>query len=502
MGAWDTLSKVGVGRARRVPRRVGLALGVALLVLVSPGGCSVVPPAATSPEIMYSSSRAPSGLSLDGSTVDGTITVYVDAQSSYAAVAFYVDDPEMAGQATAVGSSAPFQMVLDTGTLPNGTNSLTVDVTIGNGRSETEVVSNARFTVTNKATGTNAAPTVDAGLDQTVTLGTAVALDGRVGDDGLPSGRLSVAWSKVSGPGSVSFDDVAAASTTATFSAAGIYTVRLGAGDGALNSSDDAHITVTPLPPSVSVPRPDHVVVVIEENHVYTDIYGSRSAPYMTSLADGGALFTESYAVGHPSEPNYLDLFSGSNQGVTDDSCSHTFTTANLAGALIDAGFSFGAYSEDLPSVGSTVCRNKKYARKHDPWVNWPSIPGSAQMPFTSFPTDYSTLPDVLFVIPNLDNDMHDGSIARGDAWLQNNIDAYAQWATTHNSLLIVTYDEGSDSNDRIFTVFYGQNVTRGSYSEHIDHFDVLRTLEEMYGLSPMGASSSATPITDVWTNR
>lgn len=212
---------------------------------------------------------------------------------------------------------------------------------------------------------------------------------------------------------------------------------------------------------SAGVPRPDHVVIVIEENHVYTDIYGNRSAPYMTSLADGGALFTQSHGVEHPSEPNYLDLFSGSNQGVTDDSCPHTFTTPNLANALIDAKFTFGAYSEDLHSAGSTVCSHLKYARKHDPWVNWPSIPGSTAMPFTSFPSDYSTLPDVSFVIPNLDDDMHDGSISRGDTWLQTKIDGYAQWAKTHNSLLIVTYDEGVGSNQRIYTVFYGQHETR-----------------------------------------
>jgi len=250
---------------------------------------------------------------------------------------------------------------------------------------------------------------------------------------------------------------------------------------------------------STGVPRPDHVVIVIEENHVFSDIYRSSSAPYMTGLADAGALFTQSRGVEHPSEPNYLDLFSGANQGVTNDSCPHTFTTPNLANALMNAGFTFGAYSEDLPAVGSTVCSHLKYARKHDPWVNWPSIPGGTQMPFTSFPSDYTSLPDVAFVIPNLDDDMHDGSVAQGDAWLKANLDGYAHWAKTHNSLLIVTYDEGVGSNQRIYTVFYGQHVKQGSYGESIDHFDVLRTLEAMYALSPIGASASATPITDVW---
>src|SRR5262245_37258153 len=82
-------------------------------------------------------------------------------------------------------------------------------------------------------------------------------------------------------------------------------------------------------------PTPDHVVIAIEENRAYSQIIGSSAAPYINSLATQGALMTNSFAIEHPSEPNYLDLFSGSNQGVTDDSCPHTFSTPNLGGELI-----------------------------------------------------------------------------------------------------------------------------------------------------------------------
>jgi len=74
------------------------------------------------------------------------------------------------------------------------------------------------------------------------------------------------------------------------------------------------------------VPTPAHVVVVIEENHGYSQIIGSPQAPYINTLATQGALFTKSYALTHPSQPNYLGLFSGSTQGITDDSCPHTFS--------------------------------------------------------------------------------------------------------------------------------------------------------------------------------
>src|SRR5258708_7977000 len=258
-----------------------------------------------------------------------------------------------------------------------------------------------------------------------------------------------------------------------------------------------------------SIPRPDHVVIVVKENHSYAEIIGSVNAPYINSLAQLGASFTNSFGITHPSEPNYLAFFSGSTQGVTDDGCTYTFGTPNLGRLLLDATLTFGGYSEDLPSIGSTVCSNLKYFRKHNPWVNWqldisPSIndlPVSVNMPFTSFPADYASLPTLSFVIPNQDDDMHDGTILQADTWLMSHIDGYVQWAQTHNSLLIVTWDEDdSSSNNHIPTIFAGPMVRQGQYSESINHYNVLRTLEDMFGLAYAGQSGSANPILDCWT--
>ena len=255
-----------------------------------------------------------------------------------------------------------------------------------------------------------------------------------------------------------------------------------------------------------AVPRPDHVVIVVEENHSNSAIIGSSAAPYINALAGRGASFTNSFAIEHPSQPNYLDLFSGSNQGVTDDSyITRRFTTPNLGAGLIQAGLSFGGYSQGLPAVGSTVESSGDYRSKHNPWLNWQGsptngIPAAANMPFTSFPADYSQLPTVSFVIPDMQNDMHDGSVAKGDTWLKSNLDGYVQWAQSHNSLLIVTFDEDDFlGNNQIATIFVGPMVQAGQYGETIDHFDVLRTVEDMYGLPYAGASAQATTITDVW---
>src|SRR6478672_4623797 len=136
--------------------------------------------------------------------------------------------------------------------------------------------------------------------------------------------------------------------------------------------------TATSSSAASSMPHPDHVVVVVMENRSFNEIIGSSQAPYINELAGGGALFTQSYAVTHPSQPNYLALFSGSRQGVTSDSCPHTFTTPNLGRSMVDAGRSFAAYSEGLPAVGSLVCEQGAYVRKHSPWANFPSVPQSA----------------------------------------------------------------------------------------------------------------------------
>ena len=179
-----------------------------------------------------------------------------------------------------------------------------------------------------------------------------------------------------------------------------------------------------------TAPQYSHVVVVMEENHSYSDIIGDTTdAPYFNQLANSGALMTSSFAVSHPSEPNYMALFAGSTFGLSSDACPISEgTKANLGSELLGAGFTFKGYSEGLPKTGSTACTSGEYARKHAPWVNYTNVPEPDSLPFTSFPTsaNYATLPTVSFVIPNLLDDMHDGTIAQADTWLKSKFSAYA----------------------------------------------------------------------------
>lgn len=247
-------------------------------------------------------------------------------------------------------------------------------------------------------------------------------------------------------------------------------------------------------------PRYDHVLIVVMENHGPAQIVGNANAPYITGLAHQGAEFTNSHGVAHPSQPNYLALFSGSTQGIGDDSCPHSFAGDNLGAQLAAAGLSFAGYSESLPTSGYSGCAAGKYARKHNPWVNFSNVPDSANLPFSAFPADFSALPKVAFVVPDLANDMHDGSVAAGDAWLKSNIDAYAQWAQTHNSLLILTFDEDDylTLSNRVPTIMVGAGIRPGTYNEPVNHYSMLATVESIFGLPRL---TSALPVTDVFSS-
>lgn len=256
-----------------------------------------------------------------------------------------------------------------------------------------------------------------------------------------------------------------------------------------------------PRPPSsAAVPRPKHTVVVVMENHSFDDVIGNRSAPFINALADSGALFTHSFAITHPSEPNYLALFSGSTQGLTDDPCPHSYPGPSLGEEVRDGGSTFVGYSEGLPRPGFTGCTRGAYARRHVPWADFRALPASVNQPFTSFPSSYSRLPKLAFVIPDLDHDMHDGTVAEGDRWLRTNLGAYARWARSHDSLLVITWDEDDRSEDnRIPTIITGAGVAPGRYSEHLTHYRLLRTLTACLGVPAIGASSKDAPVTDIW---
>lgn len=253
---------------------------------------------------------------------------------------------------------------------------------------------------------------------------------------------------------------------------------------------------------SPALPKVSYVTVVVMENRNYKSIVGNGDARYINeALIPQGALLLNSHAVAHPSEPNYLALFSGSTHGLDSDACPLTFSSPNLASELASAGKRFVGYSESLPHDGYMGCfEDSVYARKHAPWVNFTNVPSSANLVYRGLPA--KEMPAVTFVDPNLCNDMHDCSTRRGDKWLSENLPSLIAWNAEHAGLLIVTWDEADPDNgkNRIPTILVGPMVRPSAKSEeYVDHYGVLRTIESFFGLPCIESDCKAAPITGIW---
>jgi len=247
-------------------------------------------------------------------------------------------------------------------------------------------------------------------------------------------------------------------------------------------------------------PRIDHVVIVVEENRSISQIVGNGQAPYINSLIAKGALFTNMHAVTHPSQPNYFAMFAGLVDK-NGDGCPPVGVdpnAPNLGSELLQAKRTFVGFAETMPSIGYTGCRFRKFVQKHTPWVQFENIPPGDSRPLSTL-RSFDELPTVAMIIPNLDDDMHDGSIQMGDAWLRQHIAPLLEWGRSHNTLFILTWDEGVDPQNHIPLVFYGPMVKPGKYSDFIDHYAVLRTLEDIFHLAPTGKAAQGKAITDVW---
>lgn len=252
------------------------------------------------------------------------------------------------------------------------------------------------------------------------------------------------------------------------------------------------------------VPPLDHVIVVIMENKSYDQV---RTATYTASLIANYSTCTNSFAVTHPSQPNYIALWSGATQGVTNDVCpapGSPYVTENLGHACEVAGRSWRAYSEGLPSAGSTVCATagNSYTRKHDPWTDFSNLDHTRERPYTDLAADIAAnaLPNLAFVVPNNCDNTHDCAVATGDAWLAANLPAMIS-AVGPNGVVILTWDEDNNlAGNHILTVFAGPTVRTGySSTGTVTHYGILRTIGDALGLPPIGAAASAAPVVDVW---
>ncbi len=250
-------------------------------------------------------------------------------------------------------------------------------------------------------------------------------------------------------------------------------------------------------------PHASHVTLVMMENRDYRLVAGSPDAPYFNrTLVPQGVLLRNSHAVTHPSQPNYLALFSGSTQGVTGDNCPVQFSAPNLASELLAERLTFVGLAESMPRDGFTGCyAGNLYARKHDPWVDFTNVPPSANLVYRGFPT--TNTPSFVWITPNLCNDMHDCSTRTGDDWLAKTLPQIIAWDNAHDGLLIVTWDEAdpdATGTNQVATVLVGPMVRAGvPDSQRVDHYGILRTIEQIFGLHCIARDCRATPLEGIW---
>lgn len=202
------------------------------------------------------------------------------------------------------------------------------------------------------------------------------------------------------------------------------------------------------------VPAFGHVFLLMEENHSYSSVIGSSSMPYLNSLAQQYGLATQYYANTHPSIGNYFELTTG--QIITnDDYYTGTVSADNVVRHLLAAGKTWKSYAESLPSVGYTGGDVYPYAQHHNPFTYFTDVVNSQNqlqnlVPFTQFATDLQNnqLPQYSFIVPNMQDDAHDGSLNQADSWLQTNIAPLISSSTFQkDGLLIILFDESFTSD-------------------------------------------------------
>jgi acid phosphatase len=252
-----------------------------------------------------------------------------------------------------------------------------------------------------------------------------------------------------------------------------------------------------------AVPQFAHVVVIVFENKEEQQVIGARSAPTFTRLARTYARLRNYHGVAHPSLPNYLALVSGGTHGIRTDCTSCIVAARNLADTLEQAGRRWKTYAEGLPRPGFTGPFAGRYAKKHDPFLYFRDVVASPArrrnvVPLTQLAADLRTqrLPDFALVVPNMCNSMHDCSVRTGDRWLARTLPPLLQLP---DSVVFVTFDEGTAPN-HVPALALGTAVKpHVSFAPRTNHYGLLRTIEDAWGLPLLGASATAEPITTIW---
>lgn len=290
-------------------------------------------------------------------------------------------------------------------------------------------------------------------------------------------------------------------STTTTYTA-----TASGPGGTAQSSAVVTVVAPPPSPPPAAVPRSNHVFLLVEENHRYSDVIGTGAMPYLSGLASKYGLATQYYANTHPSIGNYFMLTTGQILTNNDSDCG-TYSNDNIVRHLIAAGSTWKSYAQSLPYAGYTGCDTGAYVKRHNPFSYFSDVVNSSSeganlVPFTQFATDLANnqLPQFSFIVPDVNNDAHNGTLGQADAWLKQNIAPLLSSSTFQtDGILIIVFDEAENSDTQgggghVAAVVIGPKVKPGYISNfNYQHQSTLRTLLEALGAdTSLGAAANA----------
>jgi len=269
-----------------------------------------------------------------------------------------------------------------------------------------------------------------------------------------------------------------------------------------------------PIAIHAQAPKSNHIVVVLEENHGYSSIIGNSAMPYLNSLAAKNALATQYYANTHPSIGNYFMMTTG--QIITNsDGYSSTVSADNIVRHMLTAGKTWKSYAEGLPSVGYTGGDTGSYIQHHNPFSYFSDVRNSSVeklnlVPFTQFASDLNNnrLPNFSFIVPNLDNDAHNGTLTQADNWLKTHIaPLLSNPAFQQDGILIIVFDEAltndaTHGGGHVAAVMVGPGVKKGFKSTALyQHQNLLRTIMNALEINSYpGAAANAKVMADLFT--
>jgi phospholipase C len=291
--------------------------------------------------------------------------------------------------------------------------------------------------------------------------------------------------------------------------------------------------TIEPLASPTGLPQQatggiKTVFVIMMENHNWSEIKDSPSAPYINQVLLPQASHAEQYYNPpgiHPSEPNYLWLEAGTNFGIANDAnpaTNHQSTTNHLVTLLDKKGVSWKSYQEGITGTGCPLTATGLYAPKHNPMLYFDDVTGGNDAASTyciAHVRPYSELSADLhgggparynFITPDLCDDMHNSSgcassdsVRNGDSWLASEVPAIlGSSAYKDGGALFITWDEGEGRDGPIGMIILSPYAKGGGYANDITytHSSTLRTVEEIFGLSPMlRDAANATDLSDLF---